>query len=243
MSKEVKDEPKKRGHRKKKFGDQESRIIAFRVGTDTYKENKTEIRKKVNNVLVSFSSNGKENKPEHSKQEKPVNKDGKKDNKAVEETKENKEKIFKIDMEEYEQRDYIKEFTSQEELEQPEENRSNSTNLNKIVNIEKSDPKEVLSYFDRFKDPKKKTPAHEEFIKKSEPELTERDKLNLRDEYERYREAVDEEAQEYTTEINDHEERGNRTLEDIYEEFKDEIDQNSEVFKKFFDKKRDGSSS
>lgn len=236
MSKELKDESKKRGHRKRKFGDHESIVASWRVDKDAYKVNKTEIRKVVNNVLESYSDNKKINKTKYNKSEKTVNNDDKKDSKVVKETIKEKEKVFIIDSEIYNQRDYAKEFLGQAESEQPEENRSNTTTLNKIVNIEKSDPKEVLSYFDRFKDNNKKTQAQVDFIKRNESELTERDSRDLREDYEHYREAIDEQVQGDITETNDQEENDTRSLEDIYEEFKDVIDPNNPIFKKFLRK-------
>ncbi len=53
MSNEIEDKPKKRGHRKKKFGDQESKVISFRIGKDTYDKNKKTIREKINTVIES----------------------------------------------------------------------------------------------------------------------------------------------------------------------------------------------
>ncbi|KKN31970.1 hypothetical protein LCGC14_0818500 [marine sediment metagenome] len=227
MSKEVKDEPKKRGHRKKKFGDEESIVASWRVGKDTYKEKREEIRKKVNNVLESYSVNKKVVKKEISDDiEKPIsNIENINENVKIE--KDNEEKIFIIDRDVYEQRDYAKEFTNKDELEQPEENRKNT---------EKSDPNEVLSYFDRFKDNNKKTQAQVDFIKRNESELTERDSRDLREDYEHYREAIDEQVQGDITETNDQEENDTRSLEDIYEEFKDVIDPNNPIFKKFLRK-------
>ncbi len=195
MSKELKDESKKRGHRKRKFGDHESIVASWRVDKDAYKVNKTEIRKVVNNVLESYSDNKKINKTKYNKSEKTVNNDDKKDSKVVKETIKEKEKVFIIDSEIYNQRDYAKEFLGQAESEQPEENRSNTTTLNKIVNIEKSDPKEVLSYFDRFKDNNKKIQAQEEFVEKSEPEQTERENQSLQENYEQHRNDVEEQVQ------------------------------------------------
>ena len=43
----------KRGHRKKKFGDEKSKVISFRIAENVYNDNKEEIREKVNNLIES----------------------------------------------------------------------------------------------------------------------------------------------------------------------------------------------
>lgn len=42
---------KKRGHRKKKFGDAKSKVISFRIDENVYEDNKEEIREKVNHLI------------------------------------------------------------------------------------------------------------------------------------------------------------------------------------------------
>ena len=61
LGKETESKPKKRGNRKKKFGDEESKVISFRIGKDTYDKNKEEIREKINNVIKSEATNKKTN--------------------------------------------------------------------------------------------------------------------------------------------------------------------------------------
>ncbi len=73
------------------------------------------------------------------------------------------------------------------------------------------------------------------FIEKSEPELTERDKLNLREAYEQYREAVQEQVHEEVKEINEHDIKEIKDKKDLFEEFKEFIDKDNEEFKEFMD--------
>lgn len=42
---------KERGHRKKKFGDEESKVISFRIAKTIYENNKEEIRNKITKVI------------------------------------------------------------------------------------------------------------------------------------------------------------------------------------------------
>ncbi len=42
---------KERGHRKKKFGDEESKVITFRIAKTVYDNNKEEIRDKITKVI------------------------------------------------------------------------------------------------------------------------------------------------------------------------------------------------
>jgi len=42
---------KERGHRKKKFGDEESKVISFRIAKTVYENNKEEIRNKITKVI------------------------------------------------------------------------------------------------------------------------------------------------------------------------------------------------
>jgi len=42
---------KKRGHRKKKFGDEETKVISFRIAKAVYENNKKEIRNKITKVI------------------------------------------------------------------------------------------------------------------------------------------------------------------------------------------------
>ena len=42
---------KERGHRKKKFGDDESKVISFRIAKTVYENNKEEIRNKITKVI------------------------------------------------------------------------------------------------------------------------------------------------------------------------------------------------
>ncbi|KKM71594.1 hypothetical protein LCGC14_1429000 [marine sediment metagenome] len=212
MNNEIEDKPKKRGHRKKKFGDQESKVITFRIGKKTYKRNKKGIREDVYDVIESYSVNKKVNKREAKKTKETVNNDVEEDKKLLEEPKENKEKIFIIDEEEYEQRDYIKEFTNKAEEEQPEEifmvdesytihNYRDSVDRDKentILKQMEGDKRKPNNYFDKFKDNNEKIQAQE----------------NIRN-------------------INKQDSKDSKSLEEIYEEFKDVIDPNNPRFKKF----------
>ena len=193
MSNEIEDKPKKRGHRKKKFGDQESKVISFRIGKDTYDKNKKTIREKINTVIESeeikknLIKKNKENSNSYFERFRNINIEKKQvqeeeDVKEINKQKENEEKVFVIDREIYDQRDYKKEF-----------------------------------------------------IEKSEPELTERDKLDLREAYEQYREAVEEQVQEEVKEINKQGVKEIKDKKDLFEEFKDFIDPNNKEFKEFMD--------
>ena len=42
---------KERGHRRKKFGDEESKVISFRIAKIVYENNKEEIRNKITRVI------------------------------------------------------------------------------------------------------------------------------------------------------------------------------------------------
>ncbi len=42
---------KARGHRKKKFGDEESKVISFRIAKSVYENNKEEIRDKISKII------------------------------------------------------------------------------------------------------------------------------------------------------------------------------------------------
>lgn len=44
-------ELKARGHRKRKFGDEESKVISFRIAKNIYEDNKDEIRDKVTKII------------------------------------------------------------------------------------------------------------------------------------------------------------------------------------------------
>ncbi len=146
MNNEIEDKPKERGHRPKKFGDHESIVASWRVDKDAYKENKTEIRKDVNNVLESYNGNKKMVKKEiPDVVNKPTN-NVEDINKLVKTEKKNKEKIFIINQEEYEQRDYLKEFTNREGLEQTEKTKSNRGSFDTPTETKKRDPKEVFSF-------------------------------------------------------------------------------------------------
>ncbi|HEC37588.1 hypothetical protein LCGC14_1277520 [marine sediment metagenome] len=144
MSKEVKDEPKKRGHRKKKFGSQESKVISFRIGKDIYNKNKKAIREKINTVIESESINKQINRIEPKKTKEIINNDIKKNKEVLKETVEVKEEVFVIDQEVYEQRDYIKEFVNKEKPEQPQEDVKNVTNSNGIIETKKRDAEEII---------------------------------------------------------------------------------------------------
>ncbi len=104
------------------------------------------------------------------------------DVKEINMQKKNEEKVFVIDQEIYEQRDYKKEF-----------------------------------------------------IEKKELELTERDKIDLRESYEQYREAVKEQVQKNVNEINGHDKKEIKDKKDLFEEFKEFIDKDNEEFKEFMD--------
>ncbi|UCD02276.1 MAG: hypothetical protein JSV23_04485 [Promethearchaeota archaeon] len=42
---------KARGHRKKKFGNEQSKVISFRIAKTVYENNKEEIRNKITKVI------------------------------------------------------------------------------------------------------------------------------------------------------------------------------------------------
>ena len=42
---------KERGHRKRKFGDEESKVISFRIAKTVYENNKDEIRDKITKII------------------------------------------------------------------------------------------------------------------------------------------------------------------------------------------------
>ena len=220
MNNEIEDKPRKRGHRKRKFGDQESKVISFRIGKDTYKENKEEIRENVNDVIASYGVGKKENKRGAKKTGETVNKDLEEDKKLLEEPKENKEKIFIIDKEIYNKRDYAKEFKNHGKSEQPEEiflenelytihNYRDSVDKDKGNTVSKQiegDKRKLSNYFDRFKDNNEKKQAQEDKKKIDEQETKNfKDNKDFKDD------------------------------KDLFEEFKDFIDPNNKEFKKFFD--------
>ena len=225
MREERKTTKKKRGHRKKKFGSQESKVISFRVGKDTYKEKKEEIREDVNNVLESYEISDAI--------EKPIS-DVEKINTFVKTEKDRKQKIFIINQEEYEQRDYIKEFTNKAESEQPDVTKNNRRSSHELMEPKNLDPQEVFSYFDRFKTAVKK-PAQEDCIQKSEPEQTERENQSLQENYEQHRNDVEEQVKKDVKEIKEQDTKEIQAKKDLFEEFKEFIDKDNEEFKEFMD--------
>ncbi|MFX1365116.1 MAG: hypothetical protein ACFFCE_17810 [Promethearchaeota archaeon] len=52
----------KRGHRKKKFGDEESKVISFRIAKTVYENNKDEIRDKITKIIETEVKRKKQKK-------------------------------------------------------------------------------------------------------------------------------------------------------------------------------------
>ncbi len=228
MNDKVEDKPKERGHRPKKFGDHESIVASWRVDKDAYKESKTEIRKDVNNVLESYSGNKKMVKKEiPDVVNKPTN-NVEDINKLVKTEKKNKEKIFIIDQEDYDRRDYAKEFLELTKEEQPERvfmddvlfqihnnrdevNKEDKDNENTVKQKQiKEDKKKSNNYFDRFKDNNGENIEQiKDLVQEDKKKIDEQDTEDFRD---------DEEI-----------------TEEMYEEFKDFIDPNDERIKRFVD--------
>ncbi len=179
------------------------KVVSFRVNGDTYDKNKKAIRKDVNGVLKSYSEEGKVSTIKI-KTEK-----AKKDKKLEKEPQETGEKIFTINLEEYEQRDYNIEsmnvndgkvdypketFTEQElyDIRNYEESREREN-----LNLEKpqQNTKKKVNYFDQFKDKEKRKlhPIHEDVKKvdNSKHIQKKKDEKSLKELFEEFKELID----------------------------------------------------